>query len=624
MGLFRKKTEQFQIDKEKRNILKKKFGSLIRSCGMEPDKKSGIDFYYEQKVDPKSILVLGLGTNVRGSMQYVLDVLNRSEAFEGYKIYVRTRKDHTDDTVNEFICQNGWTRTTTVPSAYGKRMESCKYMITESYFPYTWIRKPEQVMVDIWHGTPLKKIGIVKNGRKRHCQAVQQKNFLSADYLLYPNDYTRDIMWDSFGITSLQKAKALMLGYPRTAGLLNVTEERKAELSAVLAPNGEHIYAYMPTFRGYLSDEDTVAREVSFLQELDQKLRSDQILYVNLHHHVGAALDDSGFEHIRKFPPLIDSYELLTVTDALISDYSSVFFDYLILRKQIILHIDDYEKYTHYQGLNMDIRTLPFDMAQTADDVIEMLNRGKQYDDTEIFESLCKYDGTDNAEKLCRLFTGDTNELTLIDLPDTAAKKILLYADDCSNEDAVAMLDQLVQIEQDTCELYVGCEEDKVRKHKKTAYPMLFHANVIASKNDEELSSVGTPVRQCYLDGKIPFSKAMEFLKHEYALLPIRMFGETVFDTIGIFDTVNPNMIIALALSGAKERILFVNRQMIERMEQGDRFLKDAIAFAAEYCGRIIVSSETDGQFLKPLLHRKDHDKVSICETADAIMGVLK
>lgn len=623
MGLFRKKTEQFQIDKVKRNALKKKYEALIRRFGMEPEKKTGVDFYYELDVEKKSILVLGLGTNVRGSMQYVLDILNHSKEFEGYTIYVRTRKNHTDETVKEFIRQNNWTRTKTVPAGYTRKQETCQYLITESYFPYSWIRRPEQVMVDIWHGTPLKKIGIVKNGRKRHCQAVQQKNFLSADYLLYPNDYTRDIMWDSFGITSLQSAKALMLGYPRTAGLINVSEERKKELSGILAPHGEHIYAYMPTFRGYLSDEDTVSREVEFLKELDQKLRHDQILYVNLHHHVGAALDDSQFEHIRKFPPLIDSYELLTVTEALISDYSSVFFDYLILRKQIILHIDDYNIYSGYQGLNLDIRNLPFDKAQTADEVIEMLNRGKQYDDTEIFESLCKYDGHDNAEKLCQLFTGNTQGLTLEDIPGTSAEKVLLYTENCSCAAATDLLDQLVQTEQQRYEIYVGCEEDKVRKNKKKAYPMMFHANVIASKNEEGISSVGIPVLQSYLNGKISFRKAMEFLKHEYALVPIRMYGNAKFDTIAVYDTTNPEMILALALSSAKNRLLFVNQQMAAKMKEGDQFLKDAIIYAAEYCKQIIVASDEDGNYLKSILQKKDIDKIVRCETTDEIIKML-
>ena len=90
----------------------------------------------------------------------------------------------------------------------------------------------------------------------------------------------------------------------------------------------------MPTFRGYLDDEETIKREKEFLSFLDEKLTDDQILYVNLHHHISQGLDCSEFKHIHTFPPLIDSYELLTATDALISDYSSVFFDYLVLGKR--------------------------------------------------------------------------------------------------------------------------------------------------------------------------------------------------------------------------------------------------------------------------------------------------
>ena len=101
-------------------------------------------------------------------------------------------------------------------------------------------------------------MGLMKNGDRKHINAKQQKNFLSSDFLTYPNNFTRDIMLKAYGVEHLLNAGILMMGYPRTAGMLSVTDEEKAELRHTLAPNGEHIYAYMPTFRGELSDEEAV------------------------------------------------------------------------------------------------------------------------------------------------------------------------------------------------------------------------------------------------------------------------------------------------------------------------------------------------------------------------------
>ena len=101
----------------------------------------------------------------------------------------------------------------------------------------------------------------------------------------------------------------------------------------------------MPTWKDYLMVVQVVAESKELLDYLDANLREDQILYVNLHHRVSDSLDYSQFKRIRQFPPTVDSYKLLALTDALITDYSSVFYDYLALRRQIGLYCADYELY---------------------------------------------------------------------------------------------------------------------------------------------------------------------------------------------------------------------------------------------------------------------------------------
>ncbi|MCR5066710.1 MAG: CDP-glycerol glycerophosphotransferase family protein, partial [Erysipelotrichaceae bacterium] len=483
--------------------------------GRKLSKRNIVDAYSSLPVRKKTILVLGLGCNVRGSMQYVLNELNSSPEFKGYKIYVRT-KDNTYDIVRGYIRQNGWNRTTAFRKGYRTFMESAEYLITESYFPYQWIPKTEQKLIDLWHGTPLKCIGVIKNGNKAHLQAIQQKNFLRSDYCLYPNEFTREVMERSFQIAPLMKAKALMLGYPRTAGLLMVTEERQREIRQQLAPNDEKLFAYMPTFRGYLSDEDSVDRERKLLEYLDARLTDGQILLVNLHHRIGKALDCSSFRHIRNFPPLIDSYELLTATDALITDYSSVFFDYLVLGKQIILYMEDFDTYRSYQGLNMDLAELPFDLAYSLDEIITFLNRGKDYDDTEIRNRLCAFDSAENARKLCRVFTGSTEGLDIVPPVANGKKKVLFFSEDCRPGRQTEFLHSFVRNrDPEACDFWVGCDTNRTSENLDSAYPMLHETSVIASDVKFELSSVGEPLRKAVIDGAVSFEKAIRYLRNE-------------------------------------------------------------------------------------------------------------
>ena len=618
--------KKYNFEPEKRKLVRKIYAGILKLRKRALGKKNEFDYYFSEPVVDKTIFISGLGRSVRGSMQYLLNELNSNDLYKDYTIYVRTAKS-TDAVVREYIEKNGWTRTQAVSKGFAQYMESCKYLITESYFPYSWIRRPGQVMIDLWHGTPLKRLGVLKSGDKCHKTAIQQKNFLSADYLLYPNDFTRDVMWRSYGITSLLSAKALMMGYPRTAGILKAAETMDENVVRQLAPNGEHIYAYMPTFRGHLSDEEAIARETDFLDYVDAHLRDDQILYVNLHHHIKEGLDVSGYKHIRLFPPLLDSYVLLAASEALISDYSSVFFDYLVLKKHIILYIEDIDSYLEHHGLNLDIESLPFDLARDRESVISMLNAGKQYDDSGYFEAMCGHDAADNPEKFCKLFLGDEDGLAISEIPDNDNLKVLLYTDYCSTGKDT---DRLVAIneayERDKAEIYIGVDEFKTDDNMGGAYPFLHNALVLTSRDDNTLSSVGSPVLKMYKDGKMSFKAAMRLLQFEYALIPKRMYGyaDAAFDVLAAYDTVNPEIILAYALSEAKNKALFISDRVEKALNDGDKFLRDAIRYAAPYYAAIVTSDSGKRQLIEGIIKGSDRAKLTTVETAADVIQFLE
>lgn len=618
------RTEKYIFKPEEREKLKRFYSFLLRLHRRERGDKTVNDYYFDKQINDNTILISGLGRSVRGSMQYILNELNNNDRYKDFKIYVRTDKKKTDSIVKGYIEQNGWKRTKTINKSLSEKMESCKFLITESYFPYSWIKKPGQVMIDLWHGTPLKNLGVLKNGNKVHRTSIQQKNFLAANYLMYPNEFTRNVMWDSYQITSLLKARALMMGYPRTSGILRVDEKTAAELRAELAPNGEHIYAYMPTFRGYLSDSESIEHETEFLDYIDSKLRDDQILYVNLHHKIKEGLNCDKYRHIRNFPPLIDSYSLLAVTEALISDYSSVFFDYLVLQKQIILYIEDLDTYRSFQGLNLDIEDLPFDLARDKQQVIDMLNRGKTYDDSEFYNSMCAFDAADNPEKFCQLFVGDERGIALEDMPADDRKQILLYSEGCV---AGADTDRLWEInssyDRTSCELHIGCDEFITEKNTDGAYPQLHDVLVLSSQDKNPWSSIGAPLQQLYNEGKISFRRAIKFLQYEYALMSRRMYGEAGFDVIGIYDTVNPEMIIGLALSDADRRILFISERMKAELKGGSRQFRDAVRYAAAFCSDIVTADEEARKLLSSVLEKRDAGKAVIAKSAAEVLEIL-
>lgn len=626
-SLFKKRDNvviggDYKFVPENRSNVEKEFLALARKENYAIGDKTINDFYYYCDIEAKSILVVGLGTNVRGNMQYVLNELNHNDRFKDYKIYVRT-KGHTDDIVAGYIKQNNWDRTIAVPSGYSNRLESCKYLITESYFPYSWVKKPGQRLIDIWHGTPLKCLGLTKNGEKCHLGGIQQKNFMYSDYLLYPNYYTKEKMLDSYKVSTLLKAKSLMLGYPRTGGMLAVSEKRKKEIQSILAPNGEILFAYMPTFRGYLSNEEEVDRVKRLLDYLDKNLTNQQLLYVNLHHKVGDSINYDVYNRIKQFPPLIDSYELLSVTSALISDYSSVFFDYLASGKQIILHLEDYDTYREFQGLYMDVEELPFDKAYTKEEVLSALNKGKTYDDVETIHMFSEFDSIENAKKLCQLFLDDESGLILEDPIISDKRKIFMYSQDCKSKVTTELLREYVNhYDQNKSEVYIGCSEESVKNTLKTgyAYPLFYECPVISSMDSKKwFTALGQVTLQIYKDGKINFNKAFQLLQYDYALVSRRIFGDVVFDKIVIYDTIQPNYILGLALSDAKEKILFITKRMADKIENGDQYLKDAVIYASKYCQYVCTFDEMVKKSIKKIKEISDRKVIKVIDSVDKL-----
>lgn len=589
-------------------------------------------YYYTSKVMPNTVLLLGLGKNVRGNMQYILDELNLSPDFEGYKVYVRVDPE-TEDIVNGYIRKNGWKRTYLVKTNndYARRMESCKYLITETFFPESWVKKPEQVYINIWHGTPLKKLGLAKNTKNVPGNGNTQKNFINATYLLYPNEYTYEHMIESYKVRELLTGKALMLGYPRCGGLLDTAAKDNRALRKQLAPKGEKIFVYMPTFKDYMSHEAVVEESRELLDYLDGQLTDKQIMYVNLHHRVSDVIDYAKFRHIKQFPPLVDSYALMAVSDALVTDYSSVFFDYLTLGKQIVLHIEDIKHYVRARGTYMDMLTLPFDMAHTKEEIIAALNRGKTYDDTDARAQFCHYDSRYNAKKLCQLICTKkkglakfydgvaeaagiikplkntkiyrgfkklseeqdlkmkNGELVIRDIQKMGKRTILAVTDCCADTPEFERLRNVaLDYDHDKFDLFIATSEERTGRDK-SVYPFLFKTPAFGYRDDVKLSNEGNQLLEMYKEGRFEYNEIFDVIKYDYCLNARANFGDCEFDVLFIYDVSDIEQLISMTMQKAKRKYLYLNNELIKKILENDRYVLDAMSNISQYFDEVFA-----------------------------------
>lgn len=345
---------------------------------------------------------------------------------------------------------------------YTKILATAKYLINNSSFPVYFIKKPEQVYLQTWHGTPLKTLGKKMRLGIESMYNVQH-NFLQADYITFPNDFTRDVMMEDYNLSELYTGKVVMAGYPRNEIFFRSSDGEK--LKKELGLEGKTVYAYMPTWRGTSNHDVNTAAYESRVKEifslLDKRLGKNQVLFVNFHPILRDSISLKKYKHIKQFPHGVDNYSFLNCADALITDYSSVFFDYSLTRKPIILFMYDYDEYMHDRGMYMDVATLPFRKIYDEEELADVLSSESfltdSYKDTQYFKSFFKYDREDISRQLLKLlFTGDSGDLEIKDYAFNKEKRLRVI-----HPEIVSSLAQLNTVAANADDSTVVCFEKK-------------------------------------------------------------------------------------------------------------------------------------------------------------------
>lgn len=577
---------------DKKNLqIDEKIRQLSDKYGYKIGNETILDYYYNLPIEEKTVLVVGLGNSLRGSMLYVLQAL-QEEQFRDYKVYVRVSEE-TKKNVERIIEKYNFNNAYPVldNKEYNRYLSSAKYLITEVRLPMNWIKKEGQVYINIWHGTPLKCLGLDKNTKNIHKDGRTQKNFIEADYLLYPNDYTREHMLDAYKVRNLTKAKALMCGYPRSSILLD--EKKSKKVHKILAPNGEEVFAYMPTWRDGRAVEDLIAEMQFMLDSVDKNLMDHQILYVNLHHKIGDSLDYSKFKHIQKFPADMDNYEVLAGTDILFTDYSSVFFDFLVTQRKIVLYCPDIDEYFKKRGTYIDLKAMPFAKAYTNAQLIKELNTPKNYNDDDTFKEFCAYDSIDNARNLCKIFADDTEGLNLVPIDNNGKDNVIIYSEYLQDSESTDLLRKYVKLQdQSECyNLYISCFDTKVDENKASAYPLLSDYTAFGISEGLLLTAAQKNARAMYHSGKLSFDNFIKLTENAYGLENKRLYGSADFKTAVLFETDDPERILSYAQMSCK-KYFFIQESMITVIKEGNQFLKDACSYMIEKCGSVYVISE--------------------------------
>ncbi|MGY3703560.1 hypothetical protein BW731_09265 [Vagococcus martis] len=251
-----------------------------------------------------------------------------------------------------------------------------KYLFNNVNFPDFYNKRVDAIEVQTMHGTPLKKLGLDSpNEIKPHyVETYIQKND-RWDYLLIPSDYVGEISKTAFKF----KKEFIKSGYPRNDKLFadNNVENIERLKEKYNVPKDKKIVLYAPTWR--TKGNFTLAMDI---EKMSKELGEDYFILVKLHHFSKANFDLSDYaDFCRDVSLESDIRELYLISDILITDYSSVMFDFALLEKPMIFYVYDYEKYKdELRGFYFDFeKEAPGELAYTTNDLVKILKNMDKY-----------------------------------------------------------------------------------------------------------------------------------------------------------------------------------------------------------------------------------------------------
>ena len=350
-----------------------------------------------------------------------------------------------------------------------KALCTAQYLVNNAAFPSYYIKKKDQIYINTWHGTPLKGLGKFDKTANRRPIMSAQRNFLCADYLVMPNKYTTDILMEHYDVLEAFNGNIIEEGYPRI-DLVNNTDRdemiKRLEEKTGSSLEGKKIVLYAPTFRSEMSYAkkhiDNSDEICEYIQHIVDNMPENYVMFFKAHSNLIAYFKDN-----RKITDLFlfDDFEtnkVLAATDVLITDYSSVFFDYLCTERPIIFFTYDRAKYEGERGFLFPLDEVPGRLCDTEAEVVDSLkqiNEGKyNYDEkyAKFLEKFAYKDDGGATKRVCDIIFEGNKPDTLY-TPKNGKKNLLVNVGPDFGKGALArtLIDYLKGIDTDEYNVFV-------------------------------------------------------------------------------------------------------------------------------------------------------------------------
>lgn len=252
---------------------------------------------------------------------------------------------------------------------YWRYLASAKYLINNTTFPAYFIRKEGQFYLNTWHGTAMKSLGKhIKTSFLEHSNT--QRNFLQTTHIINPSEFMQKVLLEDYGIAEIYQGKALLSGYARIDLTLQETQTQSLKEHFGIQ-EGEKVLLYAPTYRGFFGKaEFEYAAITKLVKELS--VMPFKILFKG-HYETLKYIEQEDLRICDANDREIDTNELLSIVDILITDYSSIAFDFMPRDLPIIYYAYDYEAYKKERGVYFGFEELGLKYCKNIQEVLNLL-----------------------------------------------------------------------------------------------------------------------------------------------------------------------------------------------------------------------------------------------------------
>lgn len=569
--------------------------------------------------------------NFSGNIFYLCLEIQNNSKLTGYKKYIACRKKNRDS-IKELLDSHGITNYELVlvhSKKYCRKLCECKYLFNNSTLPTYFIKKEEQVYLNTWHGTPFKTLGRSIESTPNEIGNTQ-RNFFMADVLLYPNEFTFKHMKEDYMLSNFFKGKYMINGYPRNHIFYDL--EHQNGIRRELELEGKEVICYMPTWRGTMDSKSTKEQIITisyYLFQIDKSLKENQVMYVNLHNFVKSKLNMSDFKNIKEFPEQYETYEFLSVADCLITDYSSVFFDYANTQRKIILFAYDKKEYFETRGVYFPMENLPFPICENLESLVLELSDLKKYDDYQNFiVTFCAYDKDDSAKSIVNyVFFNEDRDIKMIDGKSFAndKKNILIYGGTFAQNGLTTSLRGIINnIDPEKYNFTVLFYKNKVKKYNYVISNFPKKVSYISIQGQRNLTYLEAVAQFLYMRFDIENKFIQKKLSSIYQRELRRIFYNNHFDVAIHFVGYEKQIVNLFAEMKDTKRVIYVHNDMRKEKTTKGNFHVPSIMKAYLQYETIVAIRESMIPEIMELSPKISESKIKVVHNTNNIDVILE